>query len=271
MVNLREVWAARELLWVFAVRDIKVIYKQTFFGFAWALVVPLIQVVVFSLLFGVLLGVNRRVDEVAGRQLPYPLFALTGQIVWNFFRAVTSGASNSLLSNAAIVRKVYVPRLVLPLASLGRPLLDMAVAFVLMSGLTVWYVHAPGYDVWFSWKQMFSVVMLIGCAIPALGVGLVFAAVTVFYRDLRLVLPFLIQMLFFLTPVIYPPEILPEQVVWLIYLNPMAGFVQAHRACVLDLPIDWLGLAISVAISLAVFVFGLFYFTRAERHFADVV
>lgn len=269
-IGLDEVWRARDLLWSFTLRDISVRYKQTFFGFAWAIVVPVIQIVVFTVFFGKFLGVSDRVDQAAGRALPYPLFALTGQLIWNFFRATVDGASNSLMSNAAIIRKIYVPRLVLPLSSLGRPVVDSLAVFVLMFGLLAWYATDANFDVWLSPKLLLSPLLLVGAAIPALGVGLLIAALTVNYRDLRYVHPFVMQTLFYVTPVIYPVDILPEGYRWLLYLNPASGFVAAHRSCVMDLPIDWLGLAISLAVSLAILVVGLFYFARTERHFADV-
>jgi lipopolysaccharide transport system permease protein len=268
-LDLGEVWRTRDLLWMFTVRDVKVRYKQTFFGFAWALVVPVVQVLVFTVFFGTLLGVAERVDADAGRLLPYPLFALTGLIAWNFFKMTVDGASNSLMNNAGIIRKIYVPRLVLPLSSLGKPAVDTAVGFILMIGLLVWYARQPEYDVWISAKVLLSPLIIIGTALPALAVGLIVAAITVHYRDLQQVLPFFTQTLLFATPVIYPTGIL-QRYEWMIYLNPVAGFVQAHRAAVVDQPFDWLGIGISLSVSVVLLVFGLFYFTRAERQFADV-
>lgn len=269
-IHFREIWRARDLLWVFATRDVIAQYKQTFFGFAWALVVPVVQVVVFSIFFGKFLGVGDRVDEAAGRPVPYPLFALSGQIVWSFFSSFVTNASNSLITNAAIIRKIYVPRLVLPLAAIGKPAMDTGIVFVLLLAVTGWYAASAEYDVWLSPLLLLSPLILAASAVPALAVGLIFAAVTVSYRDLRFVLPFAVQTLFYVTPVIYPVEILPERLEWLIYLNPIAGFVQAHRASVMALPIDWFGLGISVVVSLLLLIIGLFYFARVERHFADV-
>jgi lipopolysaccharide transport system permease protein len=269
-VDVGELWRARDLLWIFTLRDIKVRYKQTFLGFTWALVVPVVQILVFSIFFGRVLGVGERVNEAAGRALPYPLFALTGQVVWNFFKGTVDGASMSLLANGDLLRKIYVPRLVLPLASVGKPAMDTAVAFLLMIGLAAWYAADPAADVALSGQLAIALVFLAASAIPALGLGLVVAAVTVSYRDLQHVLPLFTSLLFFATPVIYSVDLLPERFAWMIYLNPAAGFVQAHRAAVLGLPFDWPGIALSFGLSVALFVFGLFYFTKAERRFADV-
>lgn len=269
-LDLRELWRARELLWIFTVRDVQVRYKQTFFGFAWALVVPIIQVLVFSVFFGSILGVSGRVNEAAGRVLPYPLFALTGQIVWNFFKATVDGASMSLLANAMIIRKIYVPRLVLPLAAVGKPAMDALVVLGLLTALTAWYAADEASGIRFSSAMLLSPVLLGLAVLPALAIGLIVAAVTVTYRDLQYVLPFFTSMLFFVTPVIYSVEVLPERFAWLLYLNPVAGLVQAHRAVVMGLPVDSTGLGLSLGLSLLLLVFGLFYFTRAQRRFADV-
>lgn len=265
-IDLGELWRARELLWIFTLREIQVRYKQSFFGVAWAVVVPVVQVLVFTVFFGNLLGVSGRVNAAAGMELPYPLFVLTGLIVWNFFKTTVDGAGHSLLSHAHIIRRIYVPRLVLPLAAVGKPALDTAVTFLLMLGLLAWYAGTTGL----SWQLLLSPLLLVGAALPALAIGLIVAAVTVSYRDLQYVLPFFTQTLFFVSAVIYSVDVLPAHLAWLMYLNPVVGFVEAHRAVVMGLAIDWPGLGLSVAVALALFVAGAFYFARAEREFADV-
>lgn len=269
-IDLPELWRARDLLWIFTVRDVKVRYKQTFLGFAWALIVPIVQVLVFTVFFGSVLGVSDRVNEAAGRALPYALFALTGQIVWNFFKMTVDGASASLLTNAGIIRKIYVPRLVLPLSALGKPAVDTAAVFLLLMGITAWYAADPASGIHLTPRLLAAPVLLAAAALPALALGLIVAAVTVNYRDLQHVMPFFTSILFFVTPVIYSVELLPKQLAWLIYLNPVAGFVHAHRAVILNLPVDWFGLWVAFGLSLVLLIFGLFYFTRAERDFADV-
>ncbi len=268
--DLGEVWRSRDLLALIALRDIKVRYKQTFFGYAWAVVVPAVQVLVFTVFFGRVLKVGEQVNEATGRNNFYPLFLLTGQVAWNFFNASFTGASGSLMANANIIRKVYVPRLILPLASVGKPAMDAAVVWVLMLGLLLWCVFFTKYDVALTWKLALSPPLLIASLLPAIALGLIAAALTVNYRDLQSILPFTVSMLFYVTPVIYSVELLPDSLSWLLYLNPIAGFVEAHRAAVMDLPLNWLGLAISVAWSLALLFAGIMLFTRIERQFADV-
>ena len=270
MVDFGEIWRTRDLLFLIAARDVKVRYKQTFFGYGWALVVPSVQVLVFSVFFGSVLGVSKQVDEAAGRALPYPLFALTGQIVWNFFNASFTGASGSLMANANIIRKVYVPRLLLPLASVGKPSMDAVVVWFLMLGLLAYFLLTGGYDVHLTWKIIFSPLLLIAAYLPAIALGLIAAALTVNYRDLQSILPFVVSILFYLTPVIYSVELLPDYLSWLLYLNPIAGFVEAHRAVVMDLPFNPLGLLLSIGWSLVLLFCGLMLFTRIERQFADV-
>jgi len=229
-----------------------------------------VQVIVFTVFFGNTLGVSDRVNRAVGRPLPYPLFALSGKIVWNLFKTTLDGASNSLLVNAVIIRKIYMPRLLLPLSALGKPATDAVAVFLLMIGLTAWYAADPASQVQLTPKLLASPLLLAGAALPAIAMGLIVAAITVDYRDLQYVLPVFTSILFFVTPVIYSVELLPERFGWLMYFNPAAGFVQAHRAVVLDLPVDVFGFAISLAFSLVLLAFGLFYFARAERRFADV-
>ena len=269
-VDLGEVWRARDLLALFALRDIKVRYKQTFFGYAWALVVPSVQVLVFSVFFGRVLGAEKQVNEAAGQDLPYPLFALTGLIVWNFFSAFFGGASGSLMGNGNIIRKIYVPRLILPLAAVGKPAMDAAVVWCLMMGLLGYYAVSGGNDVTFSWRLILSPPLLLCAVLPALAMGLIFASLTVHYRDLQSVMPFVSSILFYLTPVVYSVKLLPESLSWLLYLNPVAGFVENHRAVLMGLPMNWPGLLISLVWSSALLALGAMLFTRMERQFADV-
>jgi lipopolysaccharide transport system permease protein len=211
LVDVAELWRARDLLWIFTVRDVKVRYKQTFFGLAWALIVPVVQILVFTVFFGSVLGVSDRVNEAAGRALPYALFALTGQIVWNLFKMTVDAASASLVNNAGLIRKVYVPRLVLPFSTLGKPAVDAAVVFVLMLGMTAWYAGDPATGIQLSGRLLAAPLFLAASVLPALGIGLIVAAITVSYRDLQHVMPFLTSILFFVTPVIYSVELLPPR------------------------------------------------------------
>jgi ABC-type polysaccharide/polyol phosphate export permease len=163
-----------------------------------------------------------------------------------------------------------VPRLILPLAAAGKPMMDAIVVWFLMIGLTVYFSYDARFEVALTWKAVFSPLLLLGAILPALALGLIAAALTVSYRDLQSILPFVISMLFFVTPVIYSVEVLPPSLEWLLFLNPVAGFVEAHRAVTMDMPLDWVSLAVSVGLSLVLFFFGAFLFTRIERQFADV-
>ena len=272
-IDFAELWRARDLLWMFTVRDVKVRYKQTFFGYAWAVVVPAVQVLVLSVIFGRVLGVDEDVERALGVNPPYPLFLLAGQIVWNFFKAGVDGSSQSLQANAGIIRKIYVPRLVLPISAIGKPIADSAVVVVLLWAVILWYA-GPGasesFDaVHFRPAALLSPLVLLLAVIPALGVGLVASAITVSYRDLQQVLPFAISTLYFATPVIFavPADGAGR---WLMYLNPVAGFIELHRALVLGVAVNWVGFLTSLGLSVLILVFGLYYFARAERKFADV-
>ncbi len=269
-VDVPELWRARDLIWLFALRDVKVRYKQTFFGYAWALLVPAAQVLVFTVVFGKALGVEDTLREVYGRDLPYPLFALAGQLVWNFFKTGVDGAAGSLINNGHIVRKVYVPRLVLPIASIGKPLADAAVVLLLLLGTTLWFASDPAWDVDLTWKMLLAPLALLGVALPALAIGLISASLTVNFRDLQYVLPLGLQILFYVSAVIYPLEVLPEHLQTLAYLNPAVGFIKLAQWCVLDLPLWWPGVLISLGVSAVILVAGVAWFARAERVFADV-
>ena len=267
---VRELWHSRELIALFAARDITVRYRQTFFGVLWAVFVPVAQMTIFTVFFGHALSVSGRVNAAAGQALPYPLFALSGLIVWNVFKASLDGASTSLLVHAHILRKVYVPRLALPLAALGRPGLDAAIAFILLLGVASWYVLSPGSGIAVTPAWLAAPLLLLGAAIAGLALGLILAALSINYRDLQHVLPFLTSLLFFVTPVIYSVDLLPPQLAILIHLNPVVGFVEAHRAVVMGLPFDGVALAVSTGLTLFLLGIGVLYFARVERQFADV-
>lgn len=267
--RLRELWHGRELIALFAVRDVTVRYRQTFFGVLWALLVPVVQLAIFTVFFGRALNVSGRVDLAVGQPLPYPLFVLSGLIVWNLFKGSLDGAGTSLQTHAHVLRKVYLPRLVLPLAALGRPALDAAVAFGLMTVLAAWYGMEGLQYISVGWLA--APLLLGAAAVAGLAIGMNLAALSIKYRDLQHVLPVFTSLLFFVTPVIYSVRLLPPWLAWAIYLNPVVGFLEAHRAAVLGLAIDWTGLAASAAVTSLLLVVGLLFFARAERDFADVV
>jgi len=257
-LNLAELWHYRELLHFLTLRDIKVRYKQTLMGVAWVIIQPLLTVLIFTLVF------NRFVRLEAG-SLPYPLFALCGLLLWLFFANAVTNSTHSLVSNANLITKVYFPRMFIPAASVGAGLVDLSVAFLLLV-LLLFY-----YGVALSLQILLLPVFVLMMALLALGVGLFAAAVTVKYRDLRHALPFIIQLWMFASPVIYPISVVPQRWKWLVVINPVAGIIEGFRAAITGQHFDWLHISISLAITLAVLVSGVYVFRRLEDTFADVV
>ncbi len=264
-LRLAEIWEYRELLYFLVWRDIKVRYKQTALGAAWAILQPLLTAAVFTIFFGRLAG-------MPSDGLPYPLFAYSGLLIWTFFAQGLSQSSNSLIGSANLITKVYFPRLVIPLAAILGGLVDLAVASPLLVVL-MWH-----YGVW-PGPAVLAVPGLILLAVAAAsGLGIWLAALNVEYRDVRYAVPFLVQLWLFVTPVIYPASkatTIFERVglpAWLWGLNPMAGVVEGFRWAVLGAPTDPRGLiAASAGASLALLFAGALYFRRMERSFADVV
>lgn len=258
-LDLTQLWRYRDLLWFLALRDVKVRYKQTLLGAAWAVIQPLAMMVVASVFFGRLLGVTDRID------VPYPIFFFAGMLAWTFFAGAVSASAMSLVTNAQMLRKVYFPRLIVPVASLGAPMVDLFVSAAVLVGMMFWY------GVPLSWQLLWLPVIGVTMATAVLGAGLTLAALNVVYRDFRYVVPFMLQLWFFVTPVIYPVTIVPQQWQWLLSLNPMGGTIEAFRAAVLGAPIDFASWAVSAAVAMALCIGGLVYFARTERTFADVV
>jgi lipopolysaccharide transport system permease protein len=258
-LDLREVWAYRELLAFQAARDIKVRYQQTVLGAAWAVLQPVAQMVIFSLFFGRMLGVGS--DGV-----PYPVFAYCALLPWQLFAYALTQSSNSLVDNNHLITKVYFPRLVLPLASVIAGLVDFAIAFVVLLGLMLWFRIAPT-------AAILTLPLFVALAVAAaLSAGLWLSALNVQYRDVRYTLPFLAQVLFFVTPIVYPASRVPERWQWAYGLNPMAGVVEGFRWALLGHRAPgMMMLGTSVAMTLIFLIGGLFYFRRMERRFADIV
>jgi len=259
-LDLRKLNKSRDLLWILALRDIKVRYKQAALGAAWALLQPLLTMVVLSVFFGKLVGIA---DKTTG--VSYPVFLYAGLLPWTFFAAAVTASSNSLVSNSNLLRKVYFPRVVLVIASIGAPLADFFVASIVLLGMMVWYQVAP------SILLLWAPVLLALTLIAALGVGMLLAALTAVYRDFRFVISFLIQIWFFVTPVIFPVTVVPERFRPLLYLNPMFGTIDGFRAAVLGRPLDHAALIVSAVASVAILAAACVYFGKTERRLADVV
>ncbi|HEV7746968.1 MAG TPA: ABC transporter permease [Pyrinomonadaceae bacterium] len=257
-LNLGELWQYRELLYFLTLRDIKVRYKQTVMGVAWVIIQPLLTVLIFTLVF------NRFVRFDTG-PLPYPLFALSGLLLWLFFANAVTNCTNSLLSNSNLITKVYFPRLFIPTASVGAGLVDLGVAFLLLITVCIYYGLA------LKLTLLLVPFLILLMALLALGVGLLSAAMTVKYRDLRHALPFIIQLWMFASPVIYPASLVPAKWKWLLLVNPVAGIIEGFRAALTGRPFDYLHLSISAAITFGLLLFSVYVFRRFEDTFADVV
>ena len=257
--KVRELWEFRELLFFFAWRDIKVRYKQTVLGASWAIIQPFFTMVIFSLFFG-------RLANVPSDGLPYPIFSYTALVPWTFFANGITQASNSLVLSANMVKKIYFPRLALPIASILAGVIDFLLAFLVLLGMMFYYSLFPTINI--IWLPFFFLLALV----TSLGVGLRLSAMNVQFRDVRYVVPFLIQAWLFLTPIAYPSSLLSEPWRTLYGLNPMAGVVEGFRWALLGTetapgPM----IIVSTLVALILLISGAFYFRRMEQSFADVL
>jgi lipopolysaccharide transport system permease protein len=258
-VNLREVWEYRELLYFLTWRDIKVRYKQTAIGAAWAIIQPFFTMVVFSLFFG-------RLAKVPSDGLPYPIFVYCALLPWQLFAHALAESSNSVVGSQSLITKVYFPRLVVPMAAVGGGLVDFAIAFVVLLGMMTYYGVMPGLAI------LALPLFVLFAILTALAVGLWLAALNVKYRDVRYTLTFLTQIWLFATPVAYPSSLIPATWRPLYGLNPMAGVVEGFRWSLLGKAEGpGLLLAVSACVVLLVLIGGLHYFARTEDQFADLV
>ena len=259
-LNARELWRHRELLFFLAWRDVKVRYKQTAFGVAWAVVQPLLMMTVFTVFIA-------RLGNLSSGDLPYPLFALAGFVLWSFFATAVTGAANSVVGSERLITKIYFPRLAVPFAAVGAAFVDFLVALVLLAGLMAVYGISPSWGL----VALPLIVAIVGLA--AVGLGTFLAALNVAYRDVRYVIPFLIQVGMFATPTIYlqPTGQEGAGMKWLLTVNPMTGLVSAFRASLLGGPIPWVDVGVAAALSLGLFLAGCLYFRKVEDSFADVI
>ena len=258
LIDWKELWAYRELLYVLTMRDIKVRYKQTVLGFAWAIIQPVMMMGVFSIFFG-------RLAQMPSDGYPYPIFVYAALLPWTFFANAIGNSANSLVGSANLVSKVYFPRLIIPLSSVGSGLVDLAIASAILLLLMVYYGVS-----WTS-NLLMVPILVAGAALTALGVGTCLAALNVAYRDFRYVVPFLVQFWMFATPVVYPASLVPREWQWALYLNPMAGVIEGFRSAILGSPFDIPGMLVSFAIAATLFAAGISYFGKVERRFADII
>jgi lipopolysaccharide transport system permease protein len=257
-LNLREMWDYRELLFFFVWKDIKVRYKQTILGVAWAVLQPVLTMIIFSLFFG-------RLAQVPSDDLPYPIFNFSALVPWTFFANALANASNSLVINANMIKKIYFPRMTLPIATVLAGLVDFVLAFLVLLGMIFYYGLTPTINV--LWLPLFLLLALI----TSLGVSLWLSAMNVQFRDIRYTIPFLTQAWFFITPIAYPSSLLDEPWKTLYGLNPMVGVTEGFRWALLGTetapgPI----ILVSSLAALALFISGAFYFRKLEKSFADV-
>ncbi len=258
-LNLGEIWAYRELLCFLVWRDLKVRYKQTILGAAWAILQPVLTMLVFTVVFG-------RLAKVPTGGVPYPIFVFTALLPWQLFAHALTESGNSLVVHQSLLTKVYFPRLVLPFAAVLAGFADFAIAFVVLLGMMLYYGIVPGA------ACLVLPLFVALAAATALAAGTWLSALNVRYRDVRYTIPFLTQIWFFVTPVAYPSELVPEP--WRVWLglNPMAGVVEGFRWALLGRPPGTGPLrSISAVVVLLFLAGGLIYFRRSERRFADVV
>ena len=259
-VNVRELWQYRELLCFLVWRDVKVRYKQTLLGAAWAVLQPMMMMVVFTIFFG-------RMAGVSSGDLPYPIFCYLGLLPWTFFSTAVSNAGNSVVGSERLITKIYFPRLAVPFAAVGASVVDFLVAFTLLLAMMLWYGVHPGAS------SLLVPVIFLTIMLLAMGVGTLLAGLNVAYRDFRYVIPFLVQVWMFATPTIYmqPGKSAGGALHAVLALNPMTGLIAAFRAACRGGPVPWAQFVLSAACAAIVFLLGCLHFRRMERSFADII
>jgi lipopolysaccharide transport system permease protein len=256
--NWAEWWAFRDLLYILAWRSVKVRYKQAVLGGLWAILQPLVAATIFAIVFG-------RVLKVQPEHVPSFLFAYAGLLPWLFFASIVMGAASSLVDNAQLMTKIYFPRILIPFSVAGHTLIDLTIGSLVLGPALAYYGVVPGPS------ALLLPLIVLGILVCGLGCGVFLAALTVKYRDFRFVVPFMMQIWLFVTPVIYDLERVPERFHWIIAINPMTGLISGFRGCLLGLPWDATNMAISVSVGLAVLVGAVIYFRQVEDYFADIV
>ena len=258
-INWKELKEYHELLFFLALREIKIRYKQTVMGASWAVLQPLFTMIVFTLIFGGL-------AQMPSEGIPYALFSYSGLLLWTYFQNALSLSGNSLVGNAQLLSKVYMPRIFIPTAPCLAGIVDYGIAMTILAAMMVYYQFVPTAAVLLLPVIVFLTLLL------AAGTGYWLSSICVKYRDVKFVLPFFIQLLMFVSPVIYPTDIVGGNLQWLLSLNPLTGLLNAHRAVLLGhVPVDYVGLAISAVITIVIFISGVLYLRRTEKYFADLV
>ncbi len=254
-LNLRDIWQYRDLLYILTMRDIKVRYKQTLLGAAWAIIQPLFAMLIFTIFFG-------KLAQMPSDGIPYPLFAYAGLLPWTFFSNAVTNSGNSLVGNSNLITKIYFPRMIIPMASVASGLLDFFIAFCLLVVLMFYY------GVGLSINILMLPLLLLLTSLLSIGIGMWMSALNVKYRDIRYALPFLVQLGMFASGIITP---IPENWRWLTLINPAAGLIDAFRAASFGKPFDWFSLSAAAVWTLAILFYAAYTFRRMEKSFADVI
>lgn len=256
-MDLKEVWRHKDLLYFLTIRGIKAKYAQSILGISWAIIQPLFTALVFTVVFG-------RLANVGSDGVPYALFSLLALWPWNYFTGTLTESSNSLITNANMITKVYFPRLVLPLSSVFSKLLDFVIAFVVIIFFLFYYQVTPG------WGIICLPIFIVQLLFTSLGLGLILSAMAVQYRDVKHAMTFVVQILMYAAPVVYSTHALPEKYQFWYSLNPMVGVIEGFRAAFLDRPLPWQWIWPGSIVAIFLFLYGLLYFRKMERVFADV-
>lgn len=260
LINLPGIWKYRELLYFLILRDISVRYKQTLAGFSWTLIQPVLMVIIFTFLFG-------QITNIPHSNTPYPVFIFSGLLFWNLFSRSIVTVSESIVSNQNLIKKVAFPRIILPFASIGVHVVDFFASFIIFVFLLFIFRYQPN-----PLGLLIVPLVLLTSLTSAIGLGCFFASVNVKYRDVRLLLPFLIQLLFFLTPVIYPLDIIDKKYQVILLLNPLAGVIETFKSILFNTGVINLYVVFSsITLSLFLFIIGVYIFQKSQPYFADIV
>jgi len=257
-VNLYDLWTYRELLCFLIWRDLKVRYKQAMLGVLWVVMQPLLTTLIFTVFLG-------QLARVPSDNIPYPLFAYAGLLLWTFFSSAVTHSGNSLIGSAQLITKVYFPRMIIPGAAVGARLVDFAIAFTTLIGLMVYYGVAA------TWSIVMLPVIVLLLILLTLGIGMGTSALNVKYRDIGIALPVLIQLWMFVSPIVYPLSLVPVRWQWAYALNPLVGIIEGFRASLFGQAFNWSALAFSTVATLALLIYSAYTFKRMEKTFADHV
>jgi lipopolysaccharide transport system permease protein len=257
-LNLKDLWTYRELLYFLTWRDVKIRYKQTVLGAAWAIIQPLFTMLIFTLFFG-------KLANMPSDGIPYPLFAYSGLLLWTFFSTAVTASGNSLVASSNLITKVYFPRMIIPAAAVAAATVDFLIAFVILILLMIYY------HVGIKSSFLLIPVSVFLTALASLGIGMWMSALNVKYRDIRYALPFVIQLWMFASPIIYPSSIVPSKWRWVLKINPLTGIVEGFRSALFGTALDWRALLMSGVVTLAVLIYSIYAFRRMEKTFADIV